>query len=86
MADHEVDLGGREAVARLAAGLLAVDQAGRDHVAAELGDALLDAPLVALDALLEPVELRPVGRQADPEDADAHPLRLRSRTCRCCPS
>ena len=64
MAEHEVDLRGGEAVARLAARLLAVDEPGRDDLAAELGDALLDAPLVALDALLEPVELRPVCGQA----------------------
>ena len=75
VADHQVDLGGREAVARLAAGLLAVDQAGRYHVAAELGDALLDAPLVALDALLQALELGSVGLQPDPEDPYARARR-----------
>ena len=54
MAEHEVDLGGGEAVARLARRLLRVDQARGHHLAAELRDALLDAPLVALDPLLSP--------------------------------
>ena len=51
MAEHEVDLRRGEAVARLARGLGRVDQPAGDDVAAELGDALLDAALVALDAL-----------------------------------
>ena len=60
MAEHEVDLRGGEAVARRARGLLGVHQPGGDDVAAELRHALLDAALVALDALLEPLELGPV--------------------------
>ena len=54
MAEHEVDLRAREAVARLARALGRVHQPGGDDLAAELADALLDAPLVALDALAQP--------------------------------
>ena len=70
VAEHEVDLGGGEAVARLARGLRGVHEPGGHDLAAELADALLDAPLVALDALLQARELGPVGVEADAEDAD----------------
>ena len=70
MAEDEVDLRGREAVARVAGGLGRVHEPRGDDLAAQLRDALLDAALVALDALLEALELRPVGVQADPEHPD----------------
>ena len=76
VAEHEVDLRGREAVARLAARSARVDEPGGDDVPAERADALLDAALVALDPLAEARELRPVGVQADPEHPDAGARRM----------
>ncbi len=70
MAQDEVDLAAREAVPRLARALRGVDEAGGHHLRAEGCDALLDAPLVALDALEQTVELTPVGLEPDPEDPD----------------
>ena len=54
MAQDEVDLAAREAVPRLARAFRGVDEAGGHHLRAEGRDALLDAPLVALDALEQP--------------------------------
>ena len=48
-----------------------VDEAGRDDVGAERGEALLDLALIAEQPLVQAVELRPVGGQADAEEADA---------------
>jgi len=83
VAEHEVDPRAREAVARLARPLGRVHQSGRHHLAAELAYPLLDAALVGLDALAQAVELRPVRRKPDSEDADASAHRLRSRSRRC---
>ena len=66
----QLDAARRERLARLARGLRRVDEPGRDDVGAELGELRLEPALVALEPLAQPVELRPVRRQADPEDAD----------------
>jgi hypothetical protein len=70
VAQDEVDLAAREAVARLARALRRVDEPGRHDVGPEPGDAVLDAPLVALDALAQALELRPVRLEPDAEDPD----------------
>ena len=77
----DVDAAGRQQVAGLARALRGVDEAGGDDLGAELGEARLDVALVAEQALVQALELRPVGGQADADqpDARAHALRRRRR-------
>jgi hypothetical protein len=70
VAEHEVDLRGGEAVPRLARLGGRVHQSRADHVGPQLAHPRLDALLIALDAVAEPVELVPVGLEPDPEDPD----------------
>src|SRR5207249_3782043 len=47
-----------------------IDETGGDDRRAELREPLLQAPLVALEPLAQPFELRPVRGEPDREDAD----------------
>ena len=67
--------GGKQ-VAGLARALGGVDEARRDDLGAELCEARLDIALVAQEALVQALELRPVGRQADAEEPDPRALAL----------
>ena len=75
--DHdEVDAARGKQVAGLARALGRVDEACRDDLGAELCEARLDIALVAQEALMQALELRPVGRQADTEEPDPRALAL----------
>ena len=77
---EEDEIGSRcgEHRSRLSSRLRGVDQARRDNLGAERLEPRLDAPLVPLEPIAQPLELRPVGSEADPEDADLSlPLRMR---------
>ena len=68
----------RERLPRLGALLCRVDETGRDDVGAHRLEAGLDAALIALEPLAQPLELRPVGSEPDAEDGDPS-LRVRLR-------
>ena len=67
----------------LARGLRGIDEAGRDDLGPEVGELRLEPEPVALEPLAQPLELRPVRGEADPEDADPAASRaLRQRVLR----
>ena len=75
----DVDAAGGEQVARLARALGGVDETGRDDIGAELGEPPLDVALVAEQPLVQALELRPVGGQADAQEPDARARALTPR-------
>src|SRR5262249_12704311 len=68
---HQLDALAREKLACLARALRRVDEPRRDDLGTEPAQLLFDPPLVALEPLAQTLELRPVGVEADPEEADA---------------
>ena len=71
--EHEIDARAGEQLAGDPRTLGRVDEPGRDDLDAQAGKTLLDASLICLEPLAQSLELRPVGSETDPEDADPRP-------------
>ena len=74
--EQQVDLAAAALAARLAGAVGVVDQAEVDDLDARPGELRRDAGHVALEALLQAGELRPVGVQSDPEQSEAQRRRI----------